>query len=156
MSFYKRGQKRKYSYLSFEDDDRGGYYSKTPKYSHKFLWKHPSTLQMRVSHYGRNIMLHFTKGQKYLPVRESEFYDLLNMTDDIKKHIKKCKNLIKPLYKDYVDDINDDEGFTTVPVSKRSLKLKQKRKEEFLKKKAETEDSQSEHPSPPDSEAEGK
>ena len=54
-------------------------------------------MQLRVSHYYGDVILHFTKSRgmnkqdNYLPMRESEFVALLSMVDEINKEIKKAK-----------------------------------------------------------------
>ena len=54
-------------------------------------------MQLRVSHYFGDVMLHFTKSggmnkqDRYLPMRESEYIDLLSMVDEINKLIEKTK-----------------------------------------------------------------
>ena len=51
-------------------------------------------MQLRVSHYYGDVILHFTKSRdmnkqdRYLPMRESEFLALLSMVDEINKQIK--------------------------------------------------------------------
>ena len=54
-------------------------------------------MQLRVSHYYGDVILHFTKSggmnkpDRYLPMREAEFVALLSMVDEINKQIKKTK-----------------------------------------------------------------
>ena len=57
-------------------------------------------MQLRVSHYYGDVILHFTKSgginkpDRYLPMRESEFVALLSMVDEINKQIKKTKKIV--------------------------------------------------------------
>ena len=52
-------------------------------------------MQLRVSHYYGDVILHFTKSggmnkpDRYLPMRESEFVALSSMVDEINKQIKR-------------------------------------------------------------------
>ena len=54
-------------------------------------------MQLRISHYFDDVILHFTKSggvnkqDRYLPMRESEFVALLSMVDEINKQINKMK-----------------------------------------------------------------
>ena len=54
-------------------------------------------MQLRVSHYYGDVILHFTKSggmnkqDRCLPMRESEFVALFSMVDEINKQIKKTK-----------------------------------------------------------------
>ena len=58
-------------------------------------------MQLRVSHYYGDVILHFTKSggmnkpDTYLPMRESEFVVLLSMVDEINKQIKKTKKIAR-------------------------------------------------------------
>ena len=78
-------------------------------------------MQLRVSHYYSDVILHFTKSggmdkqERYLPMRESEYVALLSMVDDINKQIKKTK---KPARRErqHSDD-ESDNNFTQVPLS---------------------------------------
>ena len=57
----------------------------------------PSMMQLKISHYFDDVILHFTKSggvnkqDRYLPMRESEFVALLSMVDEINKQINKMK-----------------------------------------------------------------
>ena len=72
-----------------------------PKCNHTFYWHPPSMMQLRVSHYYGDVILHFTKSggmnkpDRYLPMRESEFVALLSMVDEINKQIKKTKKVAR-------------------------------------------------------------
>ena len=76
---------------------RGNKY--VPKRNHTFYWHPPSMMQLRVSHYYGDVILHFTKNggvnklDRYLPMREAEFVALLSMVDEINKQIKKTKKI---------------------------------------------------------------
>ena len=58
-------------------------------------------MQLRVSHYYGDVILHFTKSSgmnkpdRYLPMREGEFVALLSMADEINKQIKKTSKIAK-------------------------------------------------------------
>ena len=58
-----------------------------PKCNYTFYWHPPSMMQLRVSHYYGDVILHFTRirgmnrQDRYLPMRESEFGALLSMVD---------------------------------------------------------------------------
>ena len=70
-----------------------------PKRNYTFYFQPPSMMQLRVSHYFGDVMLHFTKSggmnkqDRYLPMRESEYIALLSMVDEINKQIKKTKKI---------------------------------------------------------------
>ena len=72
-----------------------------PKCNHTFYWHPPSMMQLRVSHYYSDVILHFTKSigmnkpDRYLPMRESELVALLSMVDEINKQIKKTKKIAR-------------------------------------------------------------
>ena len=78
----------------------------------------PSTMQLRVSHYYGDVILHFTKSggmnkpDRYLPMREGEFVALLSMVDEINKQIKKTKKIAKK--KRRHSDDESDINFTQV------------------------------------------
>ena len=79
-------RKKKYSFLSLNYEQGGNKYA--PKCNYTFYWHPPSTMQLRVSHYCGDVILHFSR---YLPMRESEFVALISMVDEINKQIKKTK-----------------------------------------------------------------
>ena len=87
--------KKKYSFFSSNYEQGGNKYF--PKRNHTFFWHPPSTMQLRVSHYYGDVILHFTKSggmnkpDRYLPMREGEFVALLSMVDEINKQIKKTQ-----------------------------------------------------------------
>ena len=66
--------KKKYSFFSSNYGQGGNKY--VPKCNHTFYWHPPSTMQLRVSHYYGDVILHFTKSRgmnkpdRYLPMRE--------------------------------------------------------------------------------------
>ena len=72
-------------------------------------------MQLRVSHYYSDVILHFTKSggmnklDRYLRMRESEFIALLSMVDEINKQIKK----IVRKERQHSDD-ESDNNFTQV------------------------------------------
>ena len=77
-------------------------------------------MQLRVSHYYGDVILHFTKSRgmnkpdRYLPMRESEFVALLSMVDEINKQIKKTKKIARK-ERQHLDD-ESDNNFTQVPL----------------------------------------
>ena len=79
--------KKKYSFFSYEQ--WGNNYA--PKCNYTFYFQPPSTMQLRVSHYFGDVILHFTKSggmnkqDRYLPMRESEFVALLSKVYEINK-----------------------------------------------------------------------
>ena len=91
--------KKKYSFFSSNYEQGGNKY--VPKHNHTFYWHPPSMMQLRVSHYYGDVILHFTKSRgmnkpdRYLPMRESEFVALLSMVDEINKQIKKTKKIAR-------------------------------------------------------------
>ena len=84
--------KTKYSFFCLNYEQGGNKY--VPKCNHTFYWYPPSIMQLRVSHYYGDVILHFTKSggmnkqDRYLP---SEFVALSSMIDEINKQIKKMK-----------------------------------------------------------------
>ena len=91
--------KKKYSFFSSNYEQRDSKY--IPKRNYTFYWHPPSTMQLRVSHYYGDVILHFTKSSgmnkpdRYLPMREGEFVALLSMADEINKQIKKTSKIAK-------------------------------------------------------------
>ena len=87
--------KKKYSFFSSNYEQGGNKYA--PKCNYTFYWHPRSMMQLRVSHYYSDVILHFTKSggmnkqDRYLPMRESEFVAPLSMIDEINKQIKKTK-----------------------------------------------------------------
>ena len=85
----------KYSLFSSNYEQGGNKY--ISKCNYIFHFQPPSTMQLRVSHYFGDVMLHFTKSRgmnkqdRYLPMRESGYIALLSMVDEINKQIKKTK-----------------------------------------------------------------
>ena len=77
-------------------------------------------MQLRVSHYYSDVILHFTKSggmnkpDRYLPMRESEFVALLSMVDEINKQIKKMKKIARKERQHSNDENNNN--FTQVPL----------------------------------------
>ena len=77
-------------------------------------------MQLRVSHYYGDVILHFTKSggmnkpDRYLPMREAEFVALLSMVDEINKQIKKTKKIAQKERR----NLDDESGinFTQVPL----------------------------------------
>ena len=111
-------EKKKYSFFSSNYEQRGNNYA--PKHNHTFYFQPPSMMQLRVSHYFGDVILHFTKSRgmnkqdRYLPVRESEFVALLSKVDEINKQIKKMKKVARK-ERQHSDDENDN-NFTQVPL----------------------------------------
>ena len=93
--FYMGYNKKKYSFFSSNYEQGGNKY--VLKCNYTFYFRPPSTMQLRISHYYGDVMLHFTKGggmnkqDRYLLMRESEYIALLSMVDEINKQIKKTK-----------------------------------------------------------------
>ena len=110
--------KKKYSFFSLHYEQGGNKY--VPKHNHTFYWHPLSTMQLRVSHYYGDVILHFTKSggmnkpDRYLPMREGEFVALLSMVDEINKQIKKTKKIAKK-ERQHSDD-ESDINFTQAPL----------------------------------------
>ena len=110
--------KKKYSFFSSNYKQGGNKYF--PKCNHTFFWHPPSTMQLRVSHYYGDVILHFTKSggmnkpDRYLPMREGEFVALLSMVDEINKQIKKTKKIARKERRNSDDE--SDINFTQVPL----------------------------------------
>ena len=66
--------RKKYSFFSSNYEQGGNKYA--PKCNYTFYWHPPSMMQLRVSHYYGDVILHFTKSggmnkqDRYLPMRE--------------------------------------------------------------------------------------
>ena len=126
----RRGGGRKYSFMSYNSD---AYEDQKPKFTHTFYWDAPSSLSVRVNHYGPRIMLHWNKpNNRYLPMYDTEFYDLLEKAEEIKDKMKECRSVIRPLYKNYVDE--DDSSFSNVGPSAKSLKMQAKTKKKRVRR----------------------
>ena len=101
--------KKKYSFFSSNYEQGGNKY--IPKCSYTFYFQPPSTMQLKVSHYFGDVMLHFTKSggmnkqDRYLPMRGSEYIALLSMVDEE----------IARKERQHSDDENDN-NFTQVPL----------------------------------------
>ena len=110
--------KKKYSFFSSNYEQGGNKYF--PKHNHTFFWHPPSMMQLRVSHYYGDVILHFTKSggmnkpDRYLPMREGEFVALLSMVDEINKQIKKTKKIARKERRNSDDE--SDINFTQVPL----------------------------------------
>ena len=110
--------KKKNSFFSSNYEQGGNKY--VPKCNHTFYCHPPSMMQLRVSHYYGDVILHFTKSggmnkpDKYLPMRESEFVALLSMVEEINKQIKKTKKIARK-ERQHLDD-ESDNNFTQVPL----------------------------------------
>ena len=119
--------KKKYSFFSSNYQQRDSKY--VPKCNYTFYWHPPSTMQLRVSHYYGDVILHFTKSSgmnkpdRYLPMREGEFVALLSMADEINKQIKKTSKIAKK------ERRHSDDEVTTIsykfPCHARRKKAKQ-------------------------------
>ena len=123
MGYNKKNEK--YSFFSLNYEQGGNKY--VPKCNHTFYWHLPSMMELRVSHYYGDVILHFTKSggmnkpDRYLPMRESEFVALLSMVDEINKQIKKTKKIARK-ERQHLDD-ESNNNFTQV-----SLPLMQKKR----------------------------
>ena len=121
--------KKKYSFFSSNYEQGGNKYF--PKRNHTFFWHPPSTMQLRVSHYYSDVILHFTKSggmnkpDRYLPMREAEFVALLSMVDEINKQIKKTKKIARKERRNSDDE--NDINFTQVPLPPMQKKRPNKR-----------------------------
>ena len=86
-------------------------------------------MQLSVSHYYGDVILHFTKGggmnkqDRYLPMKESEFVALLSMVDETNKQIKKTKKIARK-ERQHLDDENNN-NFAQVPLPPMQKKAKQ-------------------------------
>ena len=102
-----------------------------PKWNYTFYWQPPSMMQLRVSHYYSDVILHFTKSggmnkpDRYFPMRESEFVALLSMVDEINKQIKKTKKIARKERQQSDDE--SDNNFTQVPLPPMQKKRPNKR-----------------------------
>ena len=110
--------KKKYSFFSSNYEQGGSKYF--PKCNYTFYWHPPSMIQLRVSHYYSDVILHFTKSagmnkpERYLPMRETEFVALLSMVDEINKQIKKTNKIAKKERRHSDDESNIN--FIQVPL----------------------------------------
>ena len=83
-------------------------------------------MQLRVSHYYGDVILHFTKSSgmnkpdRYLPMREGEFVALLSMADEINKQIKKTNKIAKKERRHSDDESN--HNFIQVPLPRTQKK----------------------------------
>ena len=89
-------------------------------------------MQLRVSHYYGDVILHFTKSagmnkpDRYLPMREGEFVALLSMADEINKQIKKTNKIAKKERRRHSDD-ESNLNFIQVPLPRTQKKRPHKR-----------------------------
>ena len=120
--------KKKYSFFSSNYEQGGNKYF--PKCNHTFFWHPPSMMQLRVSHYYGDVILHFTKSggmnkpDRYLPMRVGEFV-ALSMVDEINKQIKKTKKIARKERQNSDDE--SDINFTQVPLPSMQKKRPNKR-----------------------------
>ena len=118
--------KKTYSFLSSNYEQRGNKY--VPKCNHTFYWHPPGTMQLRVSHYCGDVILHFTKSRgmnkpdRYLSMRESEFVALLSMVDEINKQIKKTKKIATKERQHSDDESNNNVTQVTLPPMQKKAK----------------------------------
>ena len=121
--------KKKYSFFSSNYEQRDSKY--IPKRNYTFYWHPPSMMQLRVSHYYGDVILHFTKSSgmnkpdRYLPMREGEFVALLSMADEINKQIKKTSKIAKKERRHSDDESN--RNFIQVPLPRTQKKRPNKR-----------------------------
>ena len=95
MPYYsKSNKKHPYSSFFYDNDDE-----RKPDFTHTFYFEPLSSLTIRVSNFKNLVILHFAKGNRYLPMREDEFNDLIAMHYSIMVQIKKCKKVIHLIYK---------------------------------------------------------
>ena len=130
-SRYNNARSNRSNQYGFNMGDSG---SNKPVFNSTLYFSPPSTMQIRVSNYGRDVMLHCTKGGRYMPVRENEYYDLHASHSQIKKLIKKCKAKISD---SNLDPEYEENNFDVVESSAQTKKMmqKKKRKAEKFKKK---------------------
>ena len=103
MPYYsKSNKKHPYSSFFYDNDDEH-----KPDFNHTFYFEPLSSLMVRVSNFKNLVILHFAKGNRYLPMREDEFNDLIAMHESIMGQIKKCKKVIRMIYKK--PDSNEEE-----------------------------------------------
>ena len=116
--------KKKYSFFSSNYEQGGSKY--VPKRNYTFYWHPPSMMQLRVSHYYGDVILHFTKRagmnkpDRYLPMREGEFVALLSMVDEINKQIKKTNKIAKK--ERWNSDDESNLNFIQVPLPRMQKK----------------------------------
>ena len=116
--------KKKYSFFSSNYEQGGSKY--VPKCNYTFYWHPPSMMQLRVSHYYGDVILHFTKSagmnkpDRYLPMREGEFVALLSMVDEINEQIKKTNKIAEKERWNLDDESN--LNFTQVPLPRMQKK----------------------------------
>ena len=112
-------KKKKYSFFSLNYEQGGNKYF--PKRNHTFFWHPPSMMQLRVSHFYGDVILHFTKSggmnkpDRYLPMREGEFVALLSMVDQVNKQIKETRKIARK-ERWWNSDDESDINFTQVPL----------------------------------------
>ena len=83
---------------------------------------------VRVSNFKNLVILHFAKGNRYLPMREDEFNDLIAMHESIMGQIKKCKKVIHTIYKKL--DSDEEKQFTSILSRVKICKLTDSKKKE--------------------------
>ena len=129
MPYYsKSNKKRPYSSFFYDNDDEH-----KPDFNHTFYFEPPSSLMVRVSNFKNLVILHFAKGNRYLPMREDEFNDLIAMHESIMGQIKKCRKVIHTIYKK--PDSDEEERFTSIPNSVKICKLTENKKKKKNKRK---------------------
>ena len=129
MPYYSKSNKKcPYSSFFNDNDDEC-----KPDFNHTFYFEPLSSLMVRVSNFKNLVILHFAKGNRYLPMREDEINDLIVMHDSIMAQIKKCKKVICPIYKKSYS--NKEEQFKSVPSSVKICKLTDNKKKKKNKRK---------------------
>ena len=138
MSSYYRSSSPKKRRFPLEYLTYGGESTRKPRFNFSFHFDAPSNLKIRISHYGKDVYLHFTKGERYLCLKESEFYDMISKHDEIEKKIEKCHRFIlkggKRMKK------GEEDSFKVIKKSEKSAKLElenKKREEESESSSAE-------------------
>ena len=95
MPYYSKSNKEPpYSSFFYNNDDEC-----KPDFNHTFYSEPLSSLTVRVSNFKNLVILHFAKGNRYLPMRGDKFNDLIAKHDSIMAQIKKCKKVICLIYK---------------------------------------------------------
>ena len=97
-------------------------------YNYAFTSKGSGGFKVVVRHYGPKPMLHLMKGTMFLALRPSEFCDMIEVADEVKKHIVKCQKKLRTVYSDAEIYDDDEEKYTEMPQSNMSKLLAQKKK----------------------------
>lgn len=94
MPYYKSRKRAAVPFFTTEPGPDAFDSSSKSKYSFSFHLDAPSKMEIRVSHYGSDPILHLSKGERYLPMKESEFHDIMAESEDIVKKIESCRRFV--------------------------------------------------------------